>query len=158
MRYVGMGSQHRAAALAEAGNNVADARRETRLGNQASKGEQRRRRAFGRLHHQRTARRQRRADLHRGEKKLAVPGNDCRHDAYRLAPRPGFGVGLVDAEHAPFHLVGQPGVVAVIVGDIGDLRPGFADDFAGVERFQPRQLVSVLFDQIRQPHQQLAAH
>ena len=56
-----------------------------------------------------------------------------------------------------FDLVGKARVIAVVVGDIGDLRAGFADDLAGVAGFQSGQTRGGGLDQIGEFVEQFAA-
>ena len=70
---------------------------------------------------------------------------------------PDLHVGLVDRQVRAFDLVGEAGVVAVVVGDVGDLRRRLADDLAGVARLELGEPAGVLRDQVAEPVQQLAA-
>ena len=119
--------------------------------------EQRRRAVLRGLDHEGAAGRQRRADLDRREEELAVPGHDGGDDADRLAPEPDLHVGLVDRQMRAFDLVGEARIIAIVVGDIGDLRRGLADDLAGVAVSSSASAARILRDEIGEPIEQLAA-
>ena len=119
--------------------------------------EQRRRAVLGGLDDEGAAGGQRRADLHGGEEELAVPGHDGGDDADRLAPDPDLHVGLVDRQMGALDLVGEARIIAVVVGDIGDLRRGLADDLAGVAGLDLGQSRRDRRDEVGEAVEQLAA-
>lgn len=147
----------RAAGRAEAGDDVDDTGRKARFVDEPGEGEERAGTILGGLHDEGAAGCERRADLDRREEELAVPGHDRGADADRLAPGPDLEVGLVDRQVRAFDLVGEAGVIAVVVGDIGDLRRGLADDLAGIARLDLGQRAGMGGDQLREPGEELAA-
>ncbi len=99
---------------------------------------------------------ERRADLDRRQEELAVPGHDHCDDADRLATQPDIHVRLVDRQIGALDLVGDAGIITIIVGDIGDLRRGLADDLAGVARLQFRKFLRIGSNEIGEPVEELA--
>ena len=56
-----------------------------------------------------------------------------------------------------FDLVGQARVIAVVIGDIGNLGGGFTDDLAGVAGFKAGQFGRGVGHQIGEAHEEFAA-
>ncbi|CAM2159628.1 hypothetical protein PT2222_60042 [Paraburkholderia tropica] len=152
-----MTAEHRAAFRAEAGNDVHHARRKARFVHESREFEQGAGRFFRCFEHDGAARGERRAELHCGEKQLAIPRHDRGHHAHRLTFEPDLHVGLVDGNMAAFDLVGDTGVIAVILRDVRNLARRLANDLAGIVGFNFSESRRGLFDERREFMQQLAA-
>jgi hypothetical protein len=128
-----------------------------RIMDQAGEFQQGGRAIFAGFDNNRAARRQSRANLDRRQEQLRIPRHNRGHDAHGFAAQPHLHIRFVDGQVRPFDLVRQSGVIAVILGHIGDLRAGFANDLARIAGFQRGQSRGCSRNQISQPEQQLAA-
>ena len=113
---VGMDDQRRAGRLAEAVDDVDDARREAGLEGQLGHAQGGQRRLLGGLHDDGVAAGQGRAPLPGQHQQREVPGDDLADDADRLPQRVGQEV-AADRDGAALDLVGPAGVVAQRVDD-----------------------------------------
>ena len=120
--------------LPEAGDQVDHPGWEAHLVDHFGELQQRGGRLLGGLDHHGVAGCQSRADLGRCEEHLGVPRDDGGHHPDGLADGKNVKVRLVDWESVTLDFVGQPGVVAVVVGHVGRLAPGFDGQLAGVSR------------------------
>jgi hypothetical protein len=130
--------------------------RETGLMDQPGKFQQGGRALFRGFQHHGAARRQCRAQLDGRQKQLGIPRHDGSNHANRFAAQEGFHIRLIHRQAGTLNLVGQTGVIAVILGHIANLAACFADDLAGIRGFQLGQLVGMLSNQVGQLVQQLA--
>jgi hypothetical protein len=101
--------------------------------------------------------RERRRDLDRDEEQLRIPGHDGRHHAQRFADGHRPHVRLVDRQGIAVYLVGEPGVVVVVIRQVRGLPAGFGEQFARVDRFGPAELLGMLLHRFREIAQQHAA-
>ena len=156
MGHFRMGGERRAAGCAEAGDDIDHTGGKTGLMHQPGKFQKRCRPIFRGLDDKGAAGRECRADLDGGEKQLAVPRHDGRHDAHGFAPQPDIHIRLVDRQIGALDLVGQTRIITIIIRDIGNLRGGLTDDLAGIAGFEFGERLRILSDQIGEPVEQLA--
>jgi hypothetical protein len=91
------------------------------------------------------------------QQQRGVPGDDRRDHTDRLVPGVDEVVGLVRRDHVALHLVGQPRVVVVPLGQVGHLVAHLPEQLAVVAGLQHGQPLGVAGDQLAEPVQQLAA-
>ena len=113
MGHLGVRGQGRAD-LRPAGNHVQHAGRKPGLVEQTGEPQHWRGAILGRFQHHRATRRQRRADLDRGQEQLRIPGHHGGDHANGFAAQPDLHIRLVDGQMCALDLVGKPGVVAVV--------------------------------------------
>ena len=112
---------------------------------------------FGRLHHDGVACGQCRAPFPGHHQHGKIPGNNLAADSDGFPTRAAEVV-AADGDRVALNFVGPATVVAQTVDDERQVSGArIADGFAIVERFEGRQFVEVLFDQIRKPREQSAA-
>ena len=139
----------RRADLALAEHDVEEPRRRAGLLDDLRELDRRDRRQLARLEDHGIAGGERRRGLPAGDLDRIVPGADAGADAERLAPR--IGEGAVAERHVlAMHDLRQPGEELEAIGgraDIGLRR--LLDRLAGVEHFEPRQLLLALAQDAR---------
>ena len=153
----GMRDQRLADLRAEAGDDVDDAVRKARLGEQLRELEHRRRRELRRLDHRRAAGGERRRELPARQRQRRVPRRDDRDDALRLVARVGEHALLVGRDDGALHLVGEARVVAEVVAHVADLGDDFGGELAVVALLDLGQARRVGDDEIAEPPQHAAA-
>ncbi len=142
--------------LAQAVDDVDDARREAGLEGQLADAQGGQRRLLGGLHDDGVAAGQGRAPLPGEHQQREVPGDDLADDADRLAQRVGEEA-AADGDGAALDLVGPAGVVAERVDDALHVAARVADGLAAVERLERGQLLGVLLDEVGELEHQPAA-
>jgi len=157
-----MAYERGAGAFAVAGDDVHRARREAGFHDQLGQAQRRERRFLGGLEHDRAAAGERRRDLPHRHQQREVPRDDRADDADCLAPRHGR---VLDAgregdrhvERGAFDLRRPAGHVADPLRIRADLEHAREhQQLAVVQRFEARELLAVLLDQVGQAqHQQL---
>ncbi len=143
--------------VAEAGDDVDNARRKARLLEQLAERERRDRGKFRRLPHHGVARGQRRRQFPCRQQQRRVPRRDGGHDAQRLLAREVEHTRLVDRNHAAFDLVRQAAVVVKPLRDVVELAAHLGDQLAVVGGFDLGQPLGFSRDQIAEFVQQRAA-
>ena len=151
-----MRRQRLTAVIAEAGDDIDNARRKSRLVDEPGKMEQRCWTILGGFQHHRVARRQCRTELHGGQEHLRVPRHDGGDDAQGLAPCRHIEIGLVDRQRRALDLVGKSCVVTVEFSHVTGDGPGFADHLAGIARLQLSDDPGIARHQFGKPGQQLS--
>ena len=143
--------------LAEAGDHVHHAGRETRFLDQLDEFERRSRSKFGRLQHRGAARGERGSQLPRGQQQRGVPRRDHCDDTQRLVPGEVEVALLVQRNHRPLDLVGQSAEVVVPLRDVIQLALHLGEQLPVVAHFDRGQFFCVAGDQVTQPVQQQSA-
>ena len=147
----------RGAGLTAAGDQVHDAGRKPNLLEHRHQLEERRRGVFAGLQDDGVPAGEGGRELHRRELQRRVPGDDRRDDADRLPERVVEQLRPVARDDVPEDLVRDPAVVVEELRDALDLAGRLAQQLAVVERLEPRELVDVSADQVREPAQHRAA-
>ena len=142
--------------LTHAVENVDHAFRKTGSQSQFGQPHAGERRLLGELHHDCVAAGKGRAPLPGEHQQREVPGNDLPDDADRLPQRVGEEV-AADGNGPPFDLVGPTGVITERIEHALHVAAGVGDRLAAIERFEDRQILGVLFDEVGQFEHQLAA-
>ena len=149
--HVGVRRERRAGRFTVAGNDVDDAVGNAGFLNQFAEAQRAERSLLGGLEHDRAARGERGAEFPRRHHQREVPRDNLADDADRLAQRVRKILRAVrgDGDGVAFDLGGPAGHVAEHVhgaGHVGDARDG--EGLAIVERFELREFVGVLFDEV----------
>jgi len=148
--------QRRAGLGAVAGDGVDDPGRESRLLEQRHELQRRCRGVFGGFDHRGIARRERRRQLPRQQQQRRIPRRDHADHTERLIAREVEDIGLVGRNDGAFHLVGEAAIVAVPLRQILHLRKHLGIKLAVVAHLDLREMLRILFDQIREPDEMLA--
>ena len=152
----GVLDDRRAGRLADAGDDVDDARRQAGLGEARGEREHGQRRLLGRLEHDRAAGADRRRELPRRHQQRVVPRDDLAGDADRLAQREAHRV-VGHRQDVAVNLRRQAAVVLEAGRDVGDVELGLDDRLAAVARLELGQLVGAVADDLRELEEDAAA-
>ena len=157
LRHLRMLDQRIADLGAEAGDDIDDARRESRLLEERGELERRGRGEFRGLQHDRVAGGERGRELEGGQQQRRVPRRDADDDAERLGAREVEHLVLVGRDDRAFDLVGEPAEVIVPLRRVADLARHLRVELAVVARLGFGEALGLDRDEIAEPAHELAA-